>query len=331
MISMTETKEAGHAPGKAIQNARTRRSRLRHTSGEAPTTWRERRIEWLSGPASAIIEALPAIEAKPVTNAAGAAHRHSSFIACRWPPGGGLTTRERTAWNGRPTGTGPAWPPPLQPGAAARAFLRFVETITNTSGSQPWRIGIAEHCEWYTVSVPLSASFELGGRRVERWASFEHATHWNHLTCRSGIRHRLSGAVICAHQTPAAVEGGRLADPIGAVGATAFGRRLAGDAAEIERSLRAWAQTIPGPEMLHTWADAYVKPGWGKATADDVASADAESADVNVADAAWCLAQACLAIRGIEERMFHTEHAMDVVDELASAHAANPRVRGTVH
>ena len=333
MSPMTQTNAgAGHAPGNIARNIQARGGRLRHAPGETPTTWRERRIEWLSGSASTVIAALPAIEARPVTNAAGAAHRHSAFIACRWPPGGGLTTRERTAWNGRPTGTGPAWPPPVQPAIAARAFHHFIQAITGTGPQRPWRIGIAEHSEWYTVSVPLSAPFDLGGRRAERWVSMEHATHWAQITCHAGVRDRLSGAMICAHQTPASIESGRLADPIGVLGVTAFGRRLAEDAIEIERSLRAWVRTVPGPEILRTWADAYVTPGWGKATADDAVCADAESGDVTAADAAWRLAEACLAIPSIEERMFHTQHAMDVVDELASAQAARPDTgHNTVH
>lgn len=47
----------------------------------------------------------------------------------------------------------------------------------------------------------------------------------------------------------------------------------------------------------------------------------------------WRLAQACLAIQNVDERLFRSEHAVDLVDELASAETpeAATAVHGTVH
>ena len=67
-------------------------STLTAVPAEPPSTWRERNIEWVTGPFDDLGRSLPDIVPVPILNEHGVEHRLAAFMACHWPENGALST-----------------------------------------------------------------------------------------------------------------------------------------------------------------------------------------------------------------------------------------------
>ena len=292
------------------------RKRLAPAPGEPPSTWRSRRIEWVTGPLPAIREAIPELVSTPLVNEMGVEHRLSAQMACRWPRGGELTTPERCAWSNTATGIGPAWPPPVQPIEALTAFERLV---TRSPGRHPmrWTLGITDDGEWYT----LRASWPRGHRRIrdrarlERYAVLEHATYQNVLRLNAGVRDAGTGAQIGMYWIPTRVEAGRMTDPSGLRSCDEHCRTILKMADTAEKILESWDLNAADRTTAEQWADLYAAPVWGPGAAKDAAASG--RGRTTPLSAAWSLAQANARMTDVEERSRLAEHLGTIVEELA--------------
>ena len=296
-----------------------RTGRLRPLASEPPTIWNDRRIEWVEGPFDEILRSLPRIAVFPVVNHHGVEHRAAALMACQWPEDGALSTPSRTQWSGVPTGAGSAWPPPAQPIDVAQALQRMLEAMPTPC----WTLGIADDGEWYTLRATwLNASAPAAGADQEAeatqgWITVEHATHWNELHVAAGLRRQRSGASIPMQPVATKLERDRLTDLAETSSAAEHAGRVLRLMRHAAETARAWGHLWLPAETVRTWAQAYVAPTWGRATAADVSAGTRTLA--NALEIAWRLAEANSGIADIDERNRQGAHLCTVIEELAGS------------
>ena len=299
-------------------------STLTAVPAEPPSTWRERNIEWVTGPFDDLGRSLPDIVPVPILNEHGVEHRLAAFMACHWPENGALSTPARTQWSNVPTGIGASWPPPVQPRDAARAFRTMVAQQPQTGsrradrradGPDSWTLGIADDGEWYTLRAGWNEPDAQEGHNLERWIAIEHETHSNQIQVNTGVRDRDTGAVIPMYPTPVRIHRGRITDPADRSSAPEYRATVLKMAATAVDMLAVWSRIEIPDAWLRTWATSYIAPYWGSpATTDAVRPTEGK---LSAADLAWRLAEANNGIMDIEERKVRNEHLCTTIEELA--------------
>ena len=295
---------------------------LRALPEEPAALWRDRRIQWVSGTLDAILKSVPELESTPLLNNLGIAHRQSSQIACLWPENGGLWTPERAAWSGTATGVGPAWPPPVQPANAIKAFAKLMECLRNHAPT--WNLGITDDGEWYCLRAGLKpiTGEERGDRSTEPFLVMYHGTYENDIRIDGGIRDTATGASIGFCPIRTKVEGRNLSDPAGIQTNRVHQDRLRENARAVEAMMTNWNMATIERKALKGWLDVYVTPMWGERATEETLDTPKET--ITASDVAWRLAEANARISNIEERARLGEHIVTVTDELArtlSGHA----------
>ena len=320
------TFRAEETTGRTRHSSAPTYSTLTAVPAEPPSTWRERHIEWVTGPFDELARSLPDIVPVPILNEHGVEHRLAAFMACHWPEDGALSTPARAQWSNVPTGIGASWPPPVQPRDAARAFRTMVagqpetgsrRASRRTDGPDTWTLGIADDGEWYTLRAGWAqpAAQSGRGRRLERWIAIEHETHSNHIQVNAGVRDRDTGAVIPMYPTPVGINRGHITDPAHRSSAAEYRATIQKMAATAVDMLTAWNRIEIPDAWLRTWATSYIAPYWGSpATTDAVRPTEG---NVNAADLAWRLAEANNGITDIDERKVRNEHLCTAIEELA--------------
>ena len=290
---------------------------------EPPAVWRERRVEWFTGPYAAVAAALPEIVTEPMVNKLGAPHRLTAHIGCRWPAGSPLSTAERRAWSGAPIGAGAAWPPPVQPGGAVEAFCTGMHGADYPEDGDAV-LGIAEHGEWYTVRVqrPGPRAAGPGNSKPLLWTALQHDTLSGCTIVDGGVLDPAGGASLPMVPRPVLVENGKLADPGGEKSASEFAAALAGNAETAEKLLTAWSRIpVRGP-WLRRWTELYIAPMWGGAAAAEAAD-EAEARGTDARRIAWIAAAAAKGVIDLEERARLCRHLWTVIEELVRNAPAN--------
>ena len=282
---------------------------------EPPALWRERRIQWVCGSLEAIIESVPELKSTPLVNNLGIAHRQSSQIACLWPENGALWTPERAAWSGTATGIGPAWPPPVQPRNAIKAFAKLVDD--RLAGTQTWSLGITDDGEWYCLRAALRPTPDAAGGRdsTEPFLVMQHGTYENDIRVDGGIRDAATGASIGFCPIRTRVEGRSLSDPAGIQANRVHQSRLRDNTRAVEAMMESWRMATIDRKALKGWLDVYVTPMWGERTTEETLQTRNDA--IAASDVAWRLAEANARITDIEERAKLGEHIVTVIDELA--------------
>ena len=282
---------------------------------EPPALWRDRRIQWVSGSLEAILESVPELESTPLVNNLGIAHRQSSQIACLWPENGALWTPERAAWSGTATGIGPAWPPPVQPRNAIRAFAKLVDN--RQAGAPGWSLGITDDGEWYCLRSALRAAGNAADDEdsTEPFLVMYHGTYENDIRVDGGIRDAATGASIGFCPIRTRVEDRSLSDPAGIQANQVHQSRLRENTRAVEAMMESWRMAVIDRKVLKGWLDVYVTPMWGERTTEETLQTPKEA--ISASDVAWRLAEANARIADIEERAKLGEHIITVIDELA--------------